>query len=683
MNKTDKTSFDKQIAEVAVCNERMIKVQGPANSGKTAALIARCTCLVKEGIKPESILFVSSTPLNAGSVRHRLRSAFAKAGLDGANDITVSCALDICAQVLDVPSAREATGRVPRVLNDAEYKFFLEDVRTLGQPRRRMRGMLNYFYRGWANLESEKEWLLRGEGEEVWKHAETTLKLREAMLAQETPYLCANFLKSDAGIDSREAYDYVCADDFQNLSRSEQTSLCLLAKKQIIVSGNAAETSSKRDGYPYAQGFSKFDTLRHGVAVFNLTCVHGEESIVSFANAIAKKITLDTAESAEEATPQAELAQEYYCDNEASDNDTIDSAATAFPKGAQVVKWLLPEDEIDGLTKYLRTLADADTSVDGSKTCIVVPNKQWARMLERVLRGRGFLISASGTSIQLGGDPRDSNKAKALVAYTLLNLIADPSDMTAWRSWCGFDNFLTNSDAWKELEIYALENKISLAEALDEVEKARAAGNNEPFLRAFTLGERWTSGHELIEKHHLRRGFALLRAIGAEGLKEFEEVNAALAGDETAEQIFSITRRCINQPAFPESERVLHIATYENVCGLKYDNVFVFGCVDGFIPHRDAFEVVSTDDDRDAIMEAEKRTFYCLCGTASKRLIISYFSKAPLELAERSKMQVSRIRSESGERMALTRPSTFLAQTEGERPSTIGGQTLLSEIGLD
>ena len=51
-----------------------------------------------------------------------------------ADDVHVRTALETCVAVLDAPAARAATGRVPRLLNDAEYNFFLEDMKTLGQP---------------------------------------------------------------------------------------------------------------------------------------------------------------------------------------------------------------------------------------------------------------------------------------------------------------------------------------------------------------------------------------------------------------------------------------------------------------------------------------------------------------------------------------------------------------------
>ncbi len=671
MNEVSKASCEQAVAQAAACDDRMVKVHGPAGCGKTEVLVQRCVRLVEGGSAPTDILFTTPTSLAAGSARKRLRAAFAARHLEDADDIAVASALDACVGVLDTPAARAATKRVPRLLNDAEYKFFLEDMRTLGQPARRLRGMLSFFFRQWANLAPREEWLVGGEEEAVFEHALLTLELRGAMLCPEAPYLCENFLSSDAGAKARGGFSHVLADDFQNLSRAEQTCLCLLAKEQIVVCGNVNETVAERGAHPHPDGFAQFDALRRDVRVFTLENACGNRGIVSFAGALCSQKGMDPA-----------FAPKGVCEAISADNGECGAHGSPFPCGATIVKWLTPEDEIDGLTKYVRALADAEEGAAGSRTCVVVPNRQWAHMVGRVLAQRGFEVSAAGADRGLGGDPRESARAKAQVAYTLLNLLADPADMTAWRSWCGFDNYLTNSDAWSGLQKYACARSLSLAEALDKVAKDYEAGASEPFLRAFALAERWTAGHELLRKHAGRKGFALLRAAGAEGLREFEEIERAMAGDESAAQAFALVRTYLNRPAFPAGEHVLHVSTYKNLAGLKYDNVLMFACIDGFMPHRDAFELVSTDEDRDRIMNAERRAFYRAAAAATKRLIVSYFAKAPLEVAERSKMQVARIRSEGNERMALVRPSAFLAETEGMRPSTIGGQTLLSETGL-
>lgn len=654
------------IDTIAAFDGRLAKIEGAARSGKTQALVARCAQLIQNGEAPASIAVAVTNAFAAQAFRARLRRALPAAKAGAAASVRICTALDAAVDVLSSPAAREATGRVPRILNGAEYNFFLEDIKTTGEPARKLRSMLGFIERKSSSYEPREEWA--AEGSEVAKllgYATRILKLRGAMLESEAPMIAADFLKSDAGQSARAQFAYVLCDDFQNFSHAEQTCLCLLADKQIMVAGNPNETMTKRGSHPYVEGFLKFDAVRRDVEVFHLEGAFGNPQVISLANALCT---------------EGDMNKDYV----AGSVTAIERApeAAGQPCGVQSIKWNTPEDELNGLTKYLRHLLSNQEDVRESHTCVVVANRRWAVMVEKLLRRRGFNVSCAGATGTLAGDPRNSSRARALLAYTKLNLLADPTDMTAWRSWCGFDNALTNSDAWMGLQDFAEAENMTLYQALEQVGNA-GFGAKEPFLRARTLAEKWRAGQEFIAKNSTRRGFGLMKAIDAEGISEFEAVATDMVGDETAARLFELERASIANPSWTDDPHVIHISTMDNLIGTEYDNVFVVGCVDGFFPVRNAFEVISTDGERNRIMDAERRDFMGGVSKAKQLLVLSHFSKAELEIAERTKMQVVRVKSENGKRMAIVRPSAFLSEAGDAAPTTIGGQALLSEYGLN
>ncbi len=644
------------IDTIASFEGRIAKVQGPARSGKTEALVRRCARLIQAGTDPATILVETSNARAAQAFRNRLAHYLGPEFEQAATDVPIRTALEVCVDVLSAPSARAATGRVPRVLNEAEYKVFLEDMKTLGQPVRRLRSMLEFFYRQMNDLKPRDTWAVGGEEEAVLVHLERVLSLRGAMLAQEAPALCASYLKCDAGSNARGSFAYVLCDDFQNLSHAEQTCLCLLANRQLIVCGNPNQCRTGRFALASTDGFTRFDAHRRGVEVFSLAGSFGNAAVASFVDGLCDHGDMDPAFKA---------------------NRSLEEITAA--KDVMAVKWSTPEDELNGITKYLRVMLDAEKDVRENRTCVLVPSKRWALMVKRVLEQRGFTVSLAGALCGLGGDPRDSARARALIAYTKLNLLADPEDLTAWRSWCGLDNYLTNSDAWAGLQTFAEEQGISLLAALSRT----AETNEEPFLRANALAERWRAGQEFIAANVRHRGFGLLRAIGADGLPEFEETARALVGDEDATAAFALQRGNATDPALPDDPHVLHVAVYGSLCGTEYDNIFAIAAVDGLVPRRDAFEVISTEQERERIMNEERRMFGDSVSKATKLLVISHFSKAALDLAERTQMQVTRVRSEYGVRVASVRPTAFLAEAASACPATVGGQALLAELGLN
>lgn len=312
------------MAEIAAFDGRTAKIVGPARSGKTEALLRRAAAAVAAGCAPEDILVETSTAEAARVARRRLVDALAAVGVSGVEDIagriTVACAQQVCLAVLEAPEARAATGRTPRVLAPFEYNFFLEDMKTLGTPARRLRSELSHIKKQWCALAAEDEWAV-GEEKDVLDLAHRLLDVTNAMLEDEVAYLCGRYLQSNEGADARQQFALVLADDFQNLSAAQQTCLCLLARDQLIVAGNPDETVRVATSFPNPEGFATFDTLRRNVTVFALDTAFGNPNVTAFCDAVARA-------GSEEALVAAHR------------EGTIRDIAT--------VKWNTPDEEFNG-----------------------------------------------------------------------------------------------------------------------------------------------------------------------------------------------------------------------------------------------------------------------------------------------------------------------------------------------
>lgn len=140
---------------IASFDGRIAKVHGPARSGKTEALARRAVHLLDEGVDPASILVEVTNGFAAQAFRRRLAALAGEQRAQEAARIPVRTPLGACTDVLDSPAARAATRRVPRVLIDAEYLFLVEDMKTLGTPLRKLRRMLEHFYRQMEDLRPE------------------------------------------------------------------------------------------------------------------------------------------------------------------------------------------------------------------------------------------------------------------------------------------------------------------------------------------------------------------------------------------------------------------------------------------------------------------------------------------------------------------------------------------------
>lgn len=677
------------IKEIAESTERLIKVVGAGRTGKTEALVARCVQLLGQGVDPASVLVVTSTADGAAAFSERVVAACTGAsGTDAATvaagdalanaarALRVRSAQDVCVSILASERAQAATGRTPRELTAFERNFFLEDLKTLGTPTRRLRGMIRHFEQRMCDCVAADEVCDPGEEQTVYEHAQKLLGFMGAVLPEEVPFLCAHYLMSEAGAQDAQAYEYVLVDDYQNLSRAQQQCMCLLAKQQLVVAGNAAQTVACATTFPNPAGFADFDTLRHGVCVFELTCAYGDADVTAFADAV---ITHDPS-GAPVATTRAAACAAGATDAAAPTGaDAIPTPTTAATPGVTCIKWNTPQEEFNGLTKYLRLTMDAHPGLREQDIFVIAPNKQWARALETMLVKRGFDVTKAGFNT-LTGDPRTLQKAQALMAYTLLNLAAQPDDGAAWRAWCGYGNYLTNSDAWDSLLTFANERNLDLVGALAEVSSLHAASADEPFLRAYVLAERFDEGQRLIADAEKRKGHALLRAVGADDQAAFAQLAASLDGDEDAATVYALMRQAQLDPQFANAAHAIRLGSYAELVGCSAKVVIAAGCVDGFMPNRNAFEIVSTDEERAEILNSQRELFVQGIEKATDALALSTFSTAPLELAEGTKMQVVRVRSVNDDRVAIVRPTCYIAEAGAQAPSTTGGQALLAEL---
>ena len=649
-----------EIETAAKDDSRIVKVSGAARTGKTEVLVRRTAHLIASGIAPESIWVEVSSRIAGDELRSRLADALEESGVDegAAARVFIARVADICREVLDDERARPACGRAPRILTGAEYKFLLEDLKTSGMKNRTLRSLLRMFARQWASCEPESSWLAPGEPADIMNLLVSKLRHIDAMVPEELAFRCAEYLKGDEGADARHRFTYVLADDYQNLSRAEQTVVCYCAEKQLVVVGNSNQVTTVNTDHPNAEGFENFDDVRHDVSVHTLKKAFGNGKAIAASAELTRHGDMNRL-----------IAAEIPTDDDMGD-----------PREALVcVKWETPVDEINSMSKYIRDLLDEHS--DMTRTYIVVPNRAWLRSAVDACRQRGFKVDTAGMSRGIGGDPRETARARALVAYVKLALLADPESAVAWRCWCGFGNYLLNSDAWMHLEEYADERGLDVVRALSWVSDAVARGE-EPFLRCKVLAQAWDTGRSIIERDAKRRGFALMSAIGAEKLPEFADIERLMTGDETAAELFALVYRELTDPHFSIDEHRLRFISLERLCGLSADNIIVLGCVNGFIPNRDAFEVVSTDEDRLSHMNEGRRELASALAKGNRRVVLSYFSKADLELAEKTKLQVARVRSENGVRIALLHPSCFIDEMWKTNPGTTGGQQFLAEHGL-
>ena len=684
-------------------------ILGKVASGKTEALVHRVVEYLSGQLSAKGVLVLAASPDAAETLKRHLAAALdISANTLGEQGVCVSTPRAIALEVLGNPKAQAACGRKPRLLLPFEENILLEDVKASGLRPKRLREMLKFFYRSWTELaDDEPSWLVSEEEVQVHSLLKECLAFTGGILPNELSNLAVKWLRTDETARKAASYDLVLVDDYQLLSLASQVLAGLLAREGLVVTGDMQATSEVFEEYPYATGLIEFaqadgvqtvqlDACWNSTAVQaccenligaaqtheqesrDLACTgeNGEREARAFAGANNESAqTSVTSQAGYSAAAVVEAsAHAAYAETAPVENPARNARALSFPTA---------EAEIAHVAQHI---ADAiEKGAQPSDFYLAVPNGVWAKSLNRSLEARGISTAQRPSARMLSGDSRDLRRCKTSRLVTLLALAADPHDMLAWRSWCGFGDWLTHNPGFAALRRYAAQQGLApydalatvaadnpCREALGELDAAKQA-SLERISQAFKTGQaalmqlEGLVGHKLIDaawelldcEQHAQETTAGQGGVPADLLRLLDIENPKLAHD--AASLVGRLLMALNEPRFPLAQNVVRIGDLAASHGSSYRTVVLTGFVNGFIPKHAYFDPVKTPLDRMGLLYGtDARRVYQAAGCAREELLVTAFTQMDALQAERLDLKVDRVFMREGKRLARISPSELI-----------------------
>ncbi len=682
-------------------------ILGGAASGKTEALVQRAAdyterqrCQASAGAQELSldkrgaskVLVLAASPEAADFLRTRLSHALGtdEAGL-AAQGVHVATPRALALGILSNLNAQAACGRKPRLLLPFEENILLEDVKASGVRPKRLREMLKFFYRSWTELaDDDPAWLVSDEELQVHALIKECLAFSGGILPCELSNLAVHWLRASPQSCEEASYDCVLVDDYQLLSRASQELARLVARKALVVTGDPEATSEVFEAYPYAQGLMEF-AQADGVEVTGLgTCWNAGPVQACCAALVAE------ARECEQGYTRAGAQDENH-DN-ASERHGRRTATTGGHAGdARALAFPSPQDEFAYIA---RNIADAVAAgASPADFYLAVPNSAWAKSLSHSLAARGVRSVRKPNAHVLNGDTRDLSRCKTARLFTLLALAADSQDALAWRSWCGFGDWLAENPGFAALRRYAARQGLGLYEALKALETGNLpqAGAGEldaaeeaslaRIAQAFATGQAalaklsGLAGKELVDA-----AWDLLGAQEADSGPSKQDVPSEILDllglldtsqpllPQNAAGMVGHLLGALYEPSFPGGDtEAVRIGSLADAHGRSYTTVVLTGFVNGFIPKHAYFDPTKTPLDRmGALRAANMHRVYEAAGHARENLLVTAFTQTEALAAERLDLKIDRILMRDGVRLARISPSDLIAamglDTEEVRP---------------
>ncbi len=326
-----------------------------------------------------------------------------------------------------------------------------------------------------------------------------------------------------------------------------------------------------------------------------------------------------------------------------------------------LVKWRTPEEELEGVARYVQEAVRAGgDGLPASRVCVAVPDNRWARLAQRALEHRRFAAIRTQLGYALGEDPRDAGLSPVSGVFCRLALLADPSDALAWRAWLGLGRPDLGVSLWaKVLEAW---DTSSLFDAPALLERAA--------LDCVAIKDALADARGFLLAKSDLRGYSLAHAVGMDEVPQLAGVMDGVDVCDDACALFGKVQACLCGPSFSDDPHAVHVVTYDAAAPAGYGVVVAMAAVEGLVGR---FSGASADDARNA-RDGLQRVLGMPCDT----LVVSYFSRMPIELARKLGLPVSRTRREGAHEMVHVSPSCVLDALGSALPSTQDGEAFLA-----
>ena len=434
----------------------------------------------------------------------------------------------------------------------------------------------------------------------------------------------------------------------------------LRAVQAAMRADNDAAGRRLRDGAPSGVGTAPSGGFLGGAAAGASGCDGAAALPAAQASGCDGSAILQVAQASlrDDATalPTAQASHRDSCATLPAARASLRDGTAALPAArASLVKWASPEDELDGIARYVQdAVRQGGEELPPSRVCVAVPDARWGRLVQRALEHRRFDVSRTQLGYALAEDPRDAGRARVTAAINALDLLACSEDPLAWRVRLGLGMPDLGARAWGGLlEAWDGELVFDIAGLLTSAQAAQAASS---------LSARYEETRAFISEKHSLRGYSLAHAVEADEAPALAGLIGQLEGDEGAAMLAGKARRCLCGPVFDCSRPAVHAVTYEAVADRGYGLVVVLAAAEGLADGAD-------EQGNPAILRA--------MSLPCDSLIISYFAGTSVTAARKAHIPVGRTRLVDGIELAHVRPAAALASLGAALPPTQSGQAFL------
>ena len=626
----------------ALAPARSIRILAGPGTGKSFGLQKRVARLLEEGADPKRILAVTFTRTAAQD----LRDSILAVGVEGADRIIARTLHSFCFSLLNKQAIIESTGRYPRPMLEHELKPMLHDLGKKFAGLRDKVKRLRAFEAIWARLQSETPGFELNETDQSFERAVTDwLVSHQSMLFGEMIRETYKYLRDNPQCSERNMFDHVLVDEYQDLNKAEQLVIDYLADNASIAVIGDDDQSIYSFKYAHPEGIRDFPNTHDECCSIGFEqCRRCPKKVVRMASALISNNSNRT------------LGDLLPFDGNSEGN-------------VHIIQYKDLQSEIEGISELIQGKIGQGRILP-QDVLILVPVRKIGYRIRNSLVARNVKAKSYFRESALR-----TGEGKEL--FSLINLLARPDDLVAWRYLLGAGSNDYKTNSYKRILGYARENNENVISVLVELESNQikipyttplVARYTEVKNRILRLSSLLNQNREavisIIDEHDEENSDLrniILSAIDEIGLMEDEEIQ------QWYEKLYSAIVEYISFPQNVAEQDHVRIMSLHASKGLSAKFVVVMSCIDELLPR---IESNATPEEIKIQIEEQRRLFYvaitrCKCSEDyNGTLIISSFVGLPGNEAS----QINIISSTAWRRV---RASRFISEFRGNAPNTI------------
>jgi len=633
--------------EIARDPSPILYVLAGPGTGKTFAMMRRVARLLEEGANPSRILVCSFTRTAARDLREQLENL----AVPGADAVKAQTLHSLCFSILASEQAFEFTNRTARPLMSYERDCLITDLAAQYGGKRAVKRLVSAYEAAWARLQRDEPGFAPTLEDQAFEAGLLAwLRFHEAMLIGELVPLTIGFVRSNPAHDTLPQFEHVLVDEYQDLNKSDQALVRLLADTHALLVIGDDNQSIYRFRHANPEGIRTFPADVPGTTQYQITaCRRCPDNIVELSNALISHDPHTT-----RPTP-------------------LQPSGGGQPADVSVVQHAHLRDEIEGTADYIDKYLHDHPEVAPGRVLVLSPRKFIGNAVKDALiaRGRNALSYFNEDAVSSTG---------AAEGFCLLTLLVNPQDRASLRAWLGLGADDCRKTGAARVRAYCEREDAEFREVMDQL----AAGSLSLPYTASVVDRYRTLLARLGELDGLT-GLDLVNALWSEGNPECRDIrllatSIAFRIPEPSDLLDEL-RTAITQPELPGSDGdIIQVMSLHKSKGLTRDVVFVVGCMAGTLPSIDPSDPPQV---RAAQLEEQRRLFYVAITRATSVLVISSSTRLLYADAMHNGATVRRSVFIGGVKHAVTAFTPFITEMGASLPQPVTGAEWRTREGLD